>query len=67
MPPALRLLGQRVFIRLALVPYMHLFSPLALGVITLKNPRGMLYTKKIFLYLKKQLLIRSFKNNYLKN
>ena len=67
LPPSLKLLGRRVFISLDLVPFMHMLRPLALSLATLRNPPGMVYTRKVFKHLKRILLQRSFKNRFLKN
>ena len=63
----LKRLGQRVLIPIKLIPFMNLLSPLALALVTLKNPPGMIYSKLAFKHLKRKFLEQTFQKSYLKN
>ena len=51
-----RLSGRKAYIAMELVPYMCMLNPLALCLVTLKNPENMIFTCKVFKYLKSKTL-----------
>ena len=63
----LKLIGKRALISIDMLPFMHMLTPLTLILSTLRNPPGLIYSKKVFNHLKKTLLVRTFKKNFLKN
>lgn len=67
LPPPLKLLGKRVFISLDMLPFMHMLRPLGLSLATLRNPPGLMYTRRVFKHLKRRFLKSSFKKKFLKN
>jgi hypothetical protein len=66
-PKPLKLIGKRALISIDMLPFMHMLSPLALILATLRNPPGLIYPRKIFNNLKETLLVRTFKKTFLKN
>jgi hypothetical protein len=63
----LKLIGQRLLIGVDQLPFMHYLSPLALVLATFREPRGTIFPKKIFIYLKSVLIEKTFKRRSIKN